>query len=133
MKPPPPCAAPIVLSVVAGIVTGFIGVVSIIFIGRYIWRRIKAWRRPAGEDNSLPSAEESPPTSPGTSPGIWGSPGLSAVTLPVSQSVLAEFIEDGASSPAVKQAPRSLLNGPQPLGRGQAGPTALQVLTGASK
>ena len=119
----------------AGIVTGFIGVVLIIFIGRYIWRRIKARLRPAGEDNSLPSTEESPPTSPGTSPGIWGSPGLSAVTLPVSQSVLAEFIEDGASSPAAgpQQAPRSLLNGPPPLGRGQAGPTALQVLTGASK
>ena len=107
-----------VLSVTLGIFSGAALSFVVCFLFSYLWRFMgRRWFPPRPPDDNW---EVSPP------PSIPSSP--SAVSLPVSQAVLAEFMED--SPPLPPAAPRSLLLGaPAPLGRGRV--TALEILRGA--
>lgn len=111
--------------------TGFIAIILLLVISRYLWRLIKARLRAARDEGAAFPPEES---SFGGRSDSNSSPELAPVSLPVSQAVLAEFMEAGVFSPPPAQPPRSLLCGTPPsLGGNPGAVTALQVLSGAAK
>lgn len=118
------------LSIAAGAVTGFFAIILCIILFRFFWRLIKSRLRAARAAGVEFSPEESPPARRAAT-----SPELAPVSLPVSQAVLAEFMEAGVFSPPPAQPPRSLLCGAPPSLGQQGGNTvtALQVLSGAAK
>ena len=119
------------LSIAAGAVTGFFAIILCIIIFRFFWRLIKSRLRAARAAGAEFSPEESPPARRAAA-----SPELAPVSLPVSQAVLAEFMEAGVfSSPPAQPPRRSLLCGAPPSLGQQGGNTvtALQVLSGAAK
>lgn len=117
------------LSVLAGVVTGIVSILLLLYLLRLVYRSLQARFPRVDEVAATPS-----PAYP--SPSWVYPPAPAHISLPVSQAVLAEFLEeDGSASPPASAPPRSLFCGtPPPLGGGKGRlKTALDLLTGAEK